>query len=446
MYAKFVKTVQKYQMINPGEKVVVGVSGGPDSMALLFCLLKYREEVDFSLEVVHVNHGLRGRESDLDEELVLDFTRKYGINFHVKKLDDLKDLRENLQAVARQKRYEFFYEVLEKTGADKIALAHTASDVAETVMMNILRGAGTEGLCGIWPVRDRIIRPLYTVFRREVMSFVERKNIPYRVDSSNLVPKYLRNKVRLKLFPFINEEFATDIEERLFNLALIKQEENQVLDNYLNKLWQEAFVKEGQYLKVPVLQNLSRAEAGLLLRKFWEQATGSKRDLYQEHIENLLAFCNDIKGTRYFLLPRGMRAKLSYGKLFLEKNLWQPKVSFGYELIPPGSLEIPEAGKKITLTPAFNGKFDLFLAKSSGVIVRNRRPGDRFTFRGHTKKLKEWLIEQKIPRDIRDRLLIIEVNGQIAWVEGLGTGDLFKNSEDSDLIPFAVNLELLKSC
>ncbi|WP_075865708.1 tRNA lysidine(34) synthetase TilS [Carboxydothermus islandicus] len=446
MYAEFVETVRKYKMINPGEKVVVGVSGGPDSMALLFCLLKYREEMDFFLEVAHVNHGLRGRESDLDEELVRDFSRKYGINFHVKRLDGLKDLGENLQAIAREKRYEFFYEVLEKTGAEKIALAHTASDVAETVMMNILRGAGTEGLCGIWPVRDRIIRPLYTIFRREVMSFVERENIPYRVDSSNLVPRYLRNKVRLKLFPFIKEEFATDIEERLFNLALIKQEENQVLDNYLNKLWQEVFVKEGQYLKVSVLQNLSREEAKLLLRRFWEQATGSKRDLYQEHIENLLAFCNNIKGTRYFLLPRGMRARLSYGKLYLEKNISPTKISFAYEMNPPGSVEISEVGKRITLIPVFAGKGDLFLARDSSVIVRNRRPGDRFTFRGHTKKLKEWLIDQKIPRDIRERLLIVEVNGQIAWVEGLGAGDLFKSGKDSDLIPFAVDLELLKSC
>ncbi|GAV24001.1 tRNA(Ile)-lysidine synthetase [Carboxydothermus pertinax] len=434
-------------MINPGEKVVVGVSGGPDSMALLFCLLKYREEVGIEIEVAHVNHGLRGRESDLDEQLVQEFSQKHGLKFHTKKLCSLKTATENLQAEARRRRYEFFFEILEKTGATKIALAHTASDVAETVMMNILRGAGTEGLCGIWPVRGKIIRPLFSVFRREVMAFLEEERIPYRVDSSNLVPKYLRNKVRLKLFPYINEEFGTDIEERLFNLAQIKQEENQVLEKHLKELWQKVYGYDGQgYLDVRILQNLSSAEAGLILRKFWEEATGTKRDLYQEHIESLLAFCSDLKGTRYLMLPRGIRARLSYGKLYFEaKNFWQ-NIKFFYEITPPGQMEIPEVGKKIIITPAPQDNFDLMLKEKSLVVVRNRRPGDRFTFKGHTKKLKEWLIDLKIPKDLRDRLVILEINGLVAWVEGLGPGDLFKKRIFQSSPAYKIDIELLKSC
>lgn len=440
MYTKFLNTVKKYKMLTFGEKVVVGVSGGPDSMALLFCLLKYQEEVGIELEVAHVNHGLRGGESDLDEQLVQEFSQKHGLKLHTKRLDHLKDTPENLQARARELRYEFFYEILENTGATKIALAHTASDVAETVMMNIIRGAGSEGLCGIWPVRGKIIRPLFAVFRKEVMAFLEEQKIPYRIDSSNLVPKYLRNKVRLKLFPYIREQFQTEIEERLFNLARIKQEENQVLEQHLQELWQKVYREDEEgYLDVNALGKLSRAEKGLILRKFWEKTVGSKRDLYQEHLDILTAFCEDSGGgTRYLTLPRGIRAKLVYGKLYLEKNKTLKTIPFAYELTVPGRIAIPEVKRTIEVKLANHDNFDFLVAGQSRVVVRNRRPGDRFTFKGHTKKLKEWLIDYKIPKEIRDSLLILEVNGQVAWVEQLGAGDEFKTVKSNALIPVQI--------
>ncbi|OGP35336.1 MAG: tRNA lysidine(34) synthetase TilS, partial [Deltaproteobacteria bacterium GWC2_42_51] len=216
MLDKIRKTIKKYRMIDKDETVVVCVSGGIDSVALLHILTGLREEYKLSIIAAHINHRLRGRESDRDEEFVRQLAHNFNVKFVGKRVDTAKFLKrgDSLQDVARQLRYRFFDEVAQRYNADRIATGHTMDDLAETMIMRFLRGTGLSGLSGIPPVRGKYIRPLIDISRQEIEKYVSIHGLNFVRDSSNKKVKYLRNRIRLKLMPVLkdyNPKLMTDL-------------------------------------------------------------------------------------------------------------------------------------------------------------------------------------------------------------------------------------------
>ncbi|MGB2697476.1 MAG: tRNA lysidine(34) synthetase TilS, partial [Candidatus Zixiibacteriota bacterium] len=218
LISKAKKTIDRYHMIKSGDKVVVAVSGGPDSVTLLLVLLELKKDFNLSLFIAHVNHKLRGKESDQDQgfvrKLASDLNIKlYTSSFQVKK--EAKKMKLSVEECAREIRYNYLNKLADKLKAQKIALGHNFNDQAETVLIRLIRGSGSLGLSGIPPVKNKIIRPLIEIKREEIEAFLKKKKIPFRIDSSNLRTDYLRNKVRLKLLPILKKGYNPKIEEVL---------------------------------------------------------------------------------------------------------------------------------------------------------------------------------------------------------------------------------------
>ncbi len=240
MKQKILQTIKKYNLIKNGDGIVIGVSGGPDSICLLHILNELKQELNFKIYVAHINHMIR-EEADLETEYVKEFCNKIEVECFIKRIDVVKiatELKRGTEETGRQVRYDFFNEILEKTNSNKIATAHNNNDKAETIIMNILRGSGTTGLKGIEPIRDnKFIRPLIDITREEIEEYCINNNLNPKIDKSNNENIYTRNKIRNVVIPYIKQEFNQNIIKTINRLSEVITEENE----YLNKIAQETF-------------------------------------------------------------------------------------------------------------------------------------------------------------------------------------------------------------
>lgn len=240
MKQKILQTIKKFNLIENGDSIVIGVSGGPDSICLLNLLNEIKNALNFKIYVAHINHMIR-KEADEETEYVKQFCEKLGIEYFVKKIDVIKqakELKKGTEEVGRKIRYEFFNEILEKTSSNKIATAHNNNDKVETIIMNILRGSSISGLKGIEPIRDnKYIRPLIETSREEIEKYCIDNNLNPKIDQSNSENIYTRNKVRNVVIPYIKQEFNPNILKTINRLSEVATEENE----YLNKITQEIF-------------------------------------------------------------------------------------------------------------------------------------------------------------------------------------------------------------
>lgn len=446
-----IETIQKHQMIHPGEKVIAAVSGGPDSMVLLYLLHDLREELQCNLHVAHLNHMFRNEESDADADYVLKHAEKLGIpitleTIDVKKLIDTIMPKESLESGARRVRYDFYERVLETVQGDKVALGHNSDDQAETVMMRLLRGAGALGLAGIPPVRGRFIRPLIEISRKEIDEYLREKQITPRYDSSNLDTVYARNKIRLDLLPLLEKEYSSNIKQILQQTGELLRTE----DEFLANLAQEAFAECVSFNSTTIIVNIAKfREYHLALQRrvsrlIVREMLGDLWRFDYNHIREILEIV--VNGTTGSVidLPRGISVEKSYDKLIFRlghraKNTIEP---FAYPVAVPGETNIPEISMLIETAkpetirdgckkPHLKNEFQAILdfdAIHGALHVRNRRPGDKFQplgVSGH-KKLKDFFIDQKIPRGMRDSIPILTDEDGIIWVIGYRIDDRVK--------------------
>jgi tRNA(Ile)-lysidine synthase len=232
MVQNVLSTIRHHHMVQPHDQVLVAVSGGPDSVCLLHVLLTLRSELDCSLKAIHIDHGLR-KESTDEAGFVRDLCLSWGIECLVRKVDvdnRLANSRDSVEMAARYLRYQEFHQALQELGCNKLALGHNADDQAETVVMRIIKGTGTSGLAGIFPVRERMIRPLLTSWRSSIERYCQEHSLPTVVDQSNLTNEYLRNKIRHLLLPHLEKEYNPRIKEALCRLAEIIREDSTYLD------------------------------------------------------------------------------------------------------------------------------------------------------------------------------------------------------------------------
>lgn len=412
------------KMLEPGEALLVGVSGGADSVALLDTLVKS----GWQPHVCHLNHQLRGPASDADAEFVRVLAAQYGLESTIEWRKVAGD-----EDGARRARHEFFAKVAAQTGIQKLALAHTADDQAETFLLRLLRGAGVPGLVGIWPERQlgklRVIRPMLKVRRTEVLEYVGTQGLKYREDASNADTRFTRNRIRHELLPMLERDFNPAIREVLLHTAEILRDEDFYLLHHVAQRFYMT-VCQNDAVNVKALTNCPVAIQRRVLR-FWlgGDAESGPRFTFDQ-----------IEAVRHAALGDSPSAEvdLPYELVVYREYEWLQKAQRSdlepirgrWPLSLSGETTIGELGVKFVIGEE-GERFDAD-ALGDGLFVRTWENGDRFQplGMGETKKLQDFFVDQKVPRRQRGRVpLVCVADGRIAWVAGHRIADPFKVTE-----------------
>ncbi len=431
------RTLRLYDMIEPGELVVVGVSGGPDSIALLHSLYRLSGEFGFRLHVVHVNHGLRPEAAE-EAAFVVRFARDLGVSACVRELDAKLFRSGSLQETARDARRRLFLAECKITGAAKIALGHNANDQAETVLQRLFRGGGTGGLGGIHPVREQVIRPLLFVKRSQIEKYLEDEKLQFRVDSSNFKPVYLRNKIRLELIPRLEMEYNPRLVETLGKTAMILQEDEAYLQAEAVRNHKEFCQSLGNNFLLPLQAfDLPKPISSRIVRLVFGQIAGDPRGLEYGHVNRVLDLAQTGQSGSCLELPDEVRVyKELDGMLFCRGALSyqaleeQPVNVPGETRIPglrlvlrarlvenPGYFPLPEGSWSIVLD------YDRL---GPDLRLRGRAPGDKILVNGSYHKVKDIFIERRIPVRLREISPLLVQADEVIWIPGLMRSDRAK--------------------
>lgn len=450
MIEKVLRTIEKYNMIEKDDKIVMGISGGPDSLCMLDVLFNLKGKFNLKLYVVHVNHMIRGEDAKKDAAFVEKLCKDLDLPFflfeeNVPYLAKKMGLSE--EQAGRYVRYKAFEETLKRVGGNKIAVAHNKNDVAETVLLNILRGTGLRGLIGIKPVNGNIIRPLIEIERREIEKYLKDKNLHPRIDHTNYEDLYTRNKIRLKVIPYIEEVFKIDLVENLSKMAAILLEEDDYLEAKCEEVFNQICEINGEEIKVDVdaLKSQHTAIKRRLVRRMYFYVKGETDGLEYGHVEDVLNLLDKPTSSKIDL-PFEIEALKMYNNLVIRKKKAKEKVKFKEVLKIPGVTTIEGIGKfkayvvDISQVDDFNkGEYIKFFDydKIKGeIVVKSREDGDRFSplgMRG-TKKLKEFFIDEKIPREERDYIPLVAIGKEIVWVVGYRMSEKFKVDKNTSKV------------
>ncbi len=325
--ARVKETLQAHAMLLPGDAVLVGVSGGPDSVALLGILNDLAVQMSWKIAVAHLNHCLRGRESDRDEAFVRELAASRGLPLHVLQKDVTALARENKKSIeeaARDARYDFYRELVSKYGYNRVALGHNSDDNAEQVLMNLLRGTGSRGLMGIPPTRDGwIIRPLIRISRQEILAFLAHRCQSFVLDSSNEDTRYLRNRVRHELLPCLMKEYNPEIKSALNRLSLLVSEEEAWMDHQIQVMITEHLErmhKDEVRCSREVFSALMPAPARRLIRGAIQAVKGDLKRITLGHIDDVLALLAIHAGEKSLDLPHGIRITLTRHWIYVTRS------------------------------------------------------------------------------------------------------------------------------
>lgn len=425
MRDKVLKTIEDYSMLSGGDNIIVALSGGADSVALLHFLNSIKEKYNFNLFACHVNHMIRGEEADADEHFVAQLCSKLGVELFVKKVDVpaiAKEQKTSLELCGRNVRYEFFKELSQKLCA-KVATAHTASDNAETVLYNIARGTSITGLCGIRPTRDYIVRPFINVTRHEVEEYCREFSLSFVTDSTNLTDDYTRNNIRHNCVPALIDVNA-DMFSAVSRMTNSMRELKDFLDNYSLKEVKSAENKYGYSC-----QKLLDIHPAVLSNAIHLIAKTHGCDIEQTHIELIIKAMNNGGCVD---LPCDMRCVCKQGTMRIVSQ-----TSFTYDFeCKLKDYEKTEYISKEELTNINRNLLSDFISCdiiNEETVIRTRKEGDTFTLqnRGVTKSLKKLFNEMKIPAEQRDRLLVVANDSTVLWIQGIGTSEQGKVTQNS---------------
>lgn len=452
MQKKVLEFMEQYHMAEEGEHILAAVSGGADSICLLMILSELRKEKHYQLSAVHVEHGIRGKESEEDAEFVENFCKRHKIPckvYHCKAEIFAREHKMTVEEGARALRYGFFQQAAQEFGADKIAVAHHRNDCAETVLFHLARGTGLKGLCGILPVRENIIRPLLCVEREEIEEYLAKQGHEYCIDRTNQELEYTRNRIRHQVLPGLLEinsqavahinqtaAMATELEELLAELS------EEARTRCVTEQGNGVLISQRIQQEKPILQKR-------LIHQVLAETAGSSRDISGVHVQEVLGLLEKQTGKRVDL-PYGSEAERTYTGIRIhkrEQELIEKKSQNVWELIPGETLELPEYGYRIrTRILEENVENKEFLQKipqkiytkwldydkiKGNMLLRTRQAKDYFIIntQGGRKKLKNYLIEEKIPRQERDKLLLLADEEHLIWAVGYRIGEDVKVTE-----------------
>ena len=438
--------------------LVVGVSGGPDSSALLHCLSRLGPQHGLALHAAHLNHDFRGEEAEEDARFAAALACSLGIPATVEQRDVTEHQKQrrisSFEQAARELRYSFLAEVAEETGASAVAVGHTSDDLAETVLLHILRGSGTQGLRGMserspWPFpgndsRLSLFRPLLKVTRADTEGYCRELGQEYREDTGNLLHRFTRNRVRHNLMPLLASEYNPQVRESLVRLSRTAALEAEYLAAEVERVWPQTAEErdDGVVFDRAALALLHPALQKLLFRKAYACLVGDARRLGERHLEAMAELTQSVKTGRSVDLPNGLQFQRSYHSLRLSRVTGGacpfPELQGAYRLDVP-SLDagqavhragpwrvtlrhvasfVPEVGGQPDSGP-WTAHFDPG-ALEQALEVRTRRPGDRIQPLGMSgeKKLQDFFSDARVPREWRDRVPLLVTRRGIAWVVG----------------------------
>ena len=402
MLNKLTAFAREYAMITPGDRIICAVSGGADSMALLWSMYLLKEKLEIELAAAHFNHHLRGEESDADEAFVREFCQRFEIPLYVGGAQ-VQPGKKGLEAAARDARYAFF-----ATLPGKIATAHTADDNAETVLMHLVRGTGLKGLGGIAPVTASLIRPMLAVTRQDVLELLQEYAIRYRTDSSNQTDAFLRNRLRHHVMPLLQAENPR-LAENLSAMALDLREEEAALTS-LSQTGEEKTVS--QLTQMP--QALRRRYLQALLQN------SGVREPERSHIALAEALVFSDKPSARACFPGNVILERRYDRLCAVCDAQLPAP---VAVQCPGVTDLPDWGLRLVCTPATQNENtpECFTVACDGPVwVRPRMSGDAISLSGGTKSLKKLFIDRKIPASLRHMVPVLADETAVLGVYGIG--------------------------
>jgi tRNA(Ile)-lysidine synthase len=328
MKEKVKEIIKKYNLINTGDKIVLGVSGGPDSIAMLDILRQLKSEMEFEIYVVHINHSIRGEDADEDEEYVKNYCRKYEIECFTKKIDVPTIARTEkigTEEAGRKVRYEYFEEILKETGSNKIAIAHNKNDNVETIIMHLLRGSGISGLKGIEPIREnKFIKPLIECDRQEIEKYCEENNLQPRIDKTNFENECTRNKIRNIVIPYIKKEFNPNIIETMTRLSDVISSENDFIENIAKENYNKILVIEGKdkiELKLKEFNLLDEVLKNRIILIATKKLFGSTQGIEKVNIVDIIKLCNNNIGNKFLMPNKNLKVLIQNKKInFIKIN------------------------------------------------------------------------------------------------------------------------------
>ena len=443
MLNKFRKYILENNLIHRGDYIVLGVSGGADSVCLFLMLKELSAEMNLKLMVVHINHGIRGEEALQDADFVENLCRTNniqfrGYEFNIPLISKEKNI--SIEEAGREIRYETFVKVMEEISADSIAVAHNENDSVETVLLSLFRGTGIKGLTGIQPVRGKIIRPLLCMKRKEIEQYLEEKNASYRNDSTNSQYIYARNRIRNIIIPEIR-----NINEAAEDNILVTARQLQEIEEFLQKITLENY--SGSDMLISDLKKLDVVIQRRIIRKAIEDVSGRLKDVTFTNIKDVLSLLDKEVGKTIHL-PYDLIAIKKYDSILIKKRVDKDESQhIMFEIKVPGEFclannqgrlqvsvfkreEIGEIEEKIYT------KFLDYDKIKDTLYLRNRINGDYFKINreGNTKKIKSYFIDEKIPLKERDKILLIAQGNHVLWIIGHRISEEFKVTETTQNI------------
>lgn len=491
MREKVFAYIRKNRLIQEGDNIVVGLSGGADSVSLFYILREYKKMVQFNLYAVHINHNIRGEEALRDEKYVEKICEEENVPLFIFSCDVTgiaKKNRLSVEEAGRIIRYEKFREVLNAHGGGKIAVAHHMNDQAETIMFNMIRGSGIKGIGGMNPANGDIIRPLLCVKRAEIEEYLSSIGREYCTDSTNLHDDYMRNRLRLKLIPYIEENINANFVENINEMAQILRETDDFMADCTDKIYGDSLIEKEDkkvILDTKMLKTAHPAIVKRVIRKSFLEAGMGLKDVTKTHTEDVAALITKTTG-KSVMLPLGYRAVNEYERLIIAKESIKEKTVIGkvvpididltgYNVNTMPTKEIKTAhtdtitsGSDINTMPTedkaiiYNEPYTKTVIKlwleewnnnqkissndytkmfdydriSGNLQIRARQSGDYLIIdkSGKKKTLKAYYIDEKIPRDKRDTTLVIAQGNSVLWVLGHRISEKYKISADTKTV------------
>ena len=422
---KVYDTIISNNMLSGGDRVVVGVSGGADSVALL-CVLKRLDMLDLSISVCHINHNIRGAEADRDEQFVKNLCEKLGVPFYVLSADVpkiAKEKRISTELAGRNVRYEFFEKIKNETNSDKIAVAQNKNDFAETIFLNITRGCTLNGLKGTPKVRDNIVRPLISTKRCEIEDYLNEIGMGYVTDSTNLENEYSRNIIRNLVFPALSK-INPSLSDTVYKNSQYIEDDNDFIESYALTIYKRiANVSDG-LVKIDI-EKMSDEHISIKRRVILnaiKDLKGDTKNIESEHIDGILNLSKS--GTKFSV--HNLTVYFNYGILTFELKKSE-SADFSYDITYGESIEIENTGVRYHFEIVSPDKMEnreniqyINADNLNGLKLRNRRDGDRFNPYGMTgyKKLKDFFIDIKIPSQERGNIPLLTSENEIIAVLG----------------------------
>jgi tRNA(Ile)-lysidine synthase len=440
LLTKVKETIKKYSLLSPGDRVLVAVSGGPDSVCLLAVLQAFANDLDLTLHIAHLDHMFRGKESADEALFVSELAKRSGIPATIEKFDvPAYCLERGLspQEGAREVRYDFLQRAAKTAGASLIATGHTANDQAETFLMRLMRGAGASGLSAIPPARENIIRPLIEATRGDVMKYLNEMDLAFVTDSSNAKPVYTRNRIRMEVLPVL-QRFNPRIVATLAAEAGQLREEDEAVEGYCATLSDSILVQKENavFVKRNEFNTLPPAFRRRLLKKASDRAGMESSGLSRIQIDEAIAFMAIAQTGRTMDLPPGLVIGREYDRFVISAQ--SGTKDFSRVISIPGVTVIPELRMEIETMVADQFPEEredinyvwqaLFDYDKIGPILtlRNRHPGDWFCptgMGGKRKKIQDYFVDEKVPRRKRDLVPLLCSGEDILWVVGLRTDE-----------------------